>query len=271
MSGRKGPPGSAARPPAPRRRRAVAAVAVAKRTAGLKRLDGVTHWRKIMDRLIWMLLRAGIEPGDIVAASARTLERRRGTRALPMPTPEVLEYVRVVTFWRNEPRYLDARGRPLVLPPAGKAPSFRHLVELAVPSAAPRDVLELFRRQRLVSIGPRGRIRLLGNALLPRSAQRAKFVAYSLGAIEGLVDTCYTNLNAAEPARSLGLLQRTAMAERFDLEFLPQYDLFMREQAEAFLLKQDAWLRRHEIKEDAGRRRARAAYVGIGVYGFRAR
>lgn len=261
MSKRAGPRRPAPRPPA--RRTA--------RSAGVKRMDGVAHWPKIVDQLIWMLLRAGIEPGDIAAASARSLERRRGTRALPMPRQEVLEYVRVVTFWRNEPRYLDVAGRPLALLPTGKAPSFKHLVELAVPGAASRSVLELFRRNRLVSIGRQGRITLLGNALLPRSAHRAQFIAYSLGAIEGLVDTCYTNLNAADPARSLGLLQRTAMAERFDLDCLPQYDVFMREQAEAFLLKQDAWLKRHETKNPAKRKNARAAYVGIGVYGFRAR
>ena len=243
-----------------------------RRTAGegVSRMDGVAHWRKTLDRLIWMLLRAGIDPDEIVDRTVRVVKARRRTAALAMPSPEVLEYARVLTFWRNEPQFLDAAGRPLVLAAIGKSPTFKSLVQMALPRADAQHVLTVLRHHRLVSEGRHGRITLLGRALLPRTAQRAQFVAYALAAIEGLVDTCHTNLNARDPAQSVGLLQRIAVAERFDPRYLRQYDSFMRAQAEAFLLKQDEWLQRREVNAPT-KRKTRAVHVGVGVYGFRAR
>ena len=237
---------------------------------GVSRMDGVAHWRKTLDRLIWILLRAGIDPDEIVDSTVRVVKARRSTPALAMPPPEVLEYARVLTFWRNEPQFLDAAGQPLVLAAIGKPPTFKSLVQMALTRADAQDVLTVLRHHRLVSERRDGRITLLGRALLPRTAQRAQFVAYALAAIEGLVDTCYTNLNARDPAQSLGLLQRIAVAERFDPSYLRQYDSFMRAQAEAFLLKQDEWLQRREIHATT-KRKTRAVHVGVGVYGFRAR
>lgn len=237
---------------------------------GVSRMDGVAHWRKTLDRLIWILLRAGIDPDEIVDSTVRVVKARRSTPALAMPPPEVLEYARVLTFWRNEPQFLDAAGQPLVLAAIGKPPTFKSLVQMALTRADAQDVLTVLRHHRLVSERRDGRITLLGRALLPRTAQRAQFVAYALAAIEGLVDTCYTNLNARDPAQSLGLLQRIAVAERFDPSYLRQYDSFMRAQAEAFLLKQDEWLQRREIHAPT-KRKTRAVHVGVGVYGFRAR
>jgi hypothetical protein len=238
-------------------------------SASVKRLDGVAHWPKSLDRLIWLLLRAGIEPKEIVDATARTLKARRRTPVLAMPAVEVLEYVRVLTFWRNEPQFLDANGRPLPLVAGGKPVSFKTLVRKALPRADARDVFTVLQRHRLVSRARNGRITMLGDAFLPRTAERAQFFAYTLAAIEGIIDTCYINLTARKPAHSVGLLQRTAVAERFDLKHLPAYDSFLRKQAGAFLLKQDAWLKRHEVQPTT--RSSRAANVGVGIFGFRAR
>src|ERR1700679_2285186 len=92
------------------------------RTAGegVSRMDGVAHWRKTLDRLIWMLIRAGIDPDEIVHRTVRVVKARRRTPALAMPPPEVLEYARVLTFWRNEPQFLDAAGGG---PPFGGPPA----------------------------------------------------------------------------------------------------------------------------------------------------
>ena len=43
-------------------------------------------------------------------------------------------------------------------------------------------------------------------------------------------------------------MQRTAVAERFDMTRLPEYNAFLRDSAAAFLVKHDAWLKRREIK-----------------------
>src|ERR1700733_10765685 len=95
---------------------------------GVSRMDGVAHWRKTLDRLIWILLRAGIDPDEIVDSTVRVVKARRSPPALAMPPPEVPESARVLPFWRNQPQFLDAAGYPLVLAAMRKPPTFKSLV-----------------------------------------------------------------------------------------------------------------------------------------------
>jgi hypothetical protein len=95
-------------------------------------------------------------------------------------------------------------------------------------------------------------------------------LAYTLSALEGIVDTCYSNLTTRDRQKQIGQLQRVVFAERFDLTRLSEYDAFLRDSAAAFLVKHDAWLKRREIKQPTSPR-ARVGYVGVGIFGFRAR
>ena len=240
------------------------------RHSALVRLDGVEHWPQTLDRLIWMLMRAGIDPRQITAKTAQIVKAHRNIRTLRIPPPNVLEYARVLTYWRNEPQFLDEQGAPRSLPITGGASSFSTLLRKALPGSSVNDVLAVLRRHQLISVGTHRCVRLRASAFLPRNAQRAHFLAYTLSAVEGIIDTCHQNLNARKPADNIGRLQRVASAERFDLRFIKDYDLFLRHQATDFLLKQDAWLKRHEVKS-TGRGNARGAQVGVGVFGVRAR
>ena len=234
------------------------------------RLNGIEHWQKTLDRLIWMLLRAGIDASAITISTQESLQRHRGTRALRLPPPEVLEYGRVLTFWRTEPEFLDSEGVPRPLPLSGKAVSFRALVQKAVPGCTVGHVLDVLRHHQLISLDRKRRVTLRAIAFLPRNAQRAHFVAFTLSALEGIMDTCHRNLTAKDPAKNIAHMQRVASAERFNLKYLKDYDRFLRDQATDFLLKQDAWLKRHEVKSNSTLK-ARVAHVGVGVFGFRAR
>lgn len=233
------------------------------------RLDGVAHWRLTLERLLWMLLRAGVDAEAITSSVEESLTRHRRTRALKLPTPEVLEYGRVLTFWRTEPEFLDDRGIPRALPLTGGSASFRSLVRCALPECRPRNVLHVLRQHKVISLGRDARVRLRAIEFLPRTSRRAHFVASTLSALEGIIDTCHRNLTARNPTRGIARLQRTATAERFDLKYLKDYDRFLHEQATDFLLKQDAWLKRHEA-QSTHNRKARIAHVGVGVFGFRA-
>ena len=232
------------------------------------RLNGVEHWQRTLERLLWMLLRAGIDPRQITLKTGQIVKAHRNIRTLRIPPPEVLEYARVLTYWRNEPQFLDEQGVPRSLPLTGGASSFRTLLRKALPGSVVEDVLRVLRRHQLITVGSNGRVTLRASAFLPRNERRAQFLAYTLSAIEGIVDTCHRNLTARESADSIGRLQRVASAERFDVRFIKDYDLFLRDQGNDFLLKQDAWLKRHEVKSrSAGK--MRVAQVGVGVFGFR--
>jgi hypothetical protein len=111
---------------------------------------------------------------------------------------------------------------------------------------------------------------MLATAFLPRRKQQAQIIALTLSSLEGIFDTCYSNLTTKDPQKHIGRLQRTVVAERFDMTRIAEYDAFLRESAEAFLVKNDAWLKRREIKHTAGAR-GRIGYVGVGIFGFKAR
>ena len=233
------------------------------------RLDGVAHWKLTLDRLLWIMLRAGIDAQAITSSVDETLTRHRHTHALQLPSPEVLEYGRVLTFWRTEAEFLDDRGIPRALPLTGRSGSFRALARCALPGCHPRHVFDVLYQHKLISLGRHRRVTLRAIAFLPKTSERAHFVAITLSALEGILDTCHRNLTAKSPTQSIGRLQRTATAQRFDLKYLKDYDRFLREQATDFLLKQDAWLKRHEVEANSNRK-ASIAHVGVGVFGFRA-
>ena len=219
---------------------------------------------------MWLLRRAGITPEQLTGALETSLHRHRATRALVMPSPEVLEYSRILTHWQTEPAYLDDHGNARSLKIAGRSPSFASLVRQALPTADIAQVMSILSRHGLVGRTRDARVRMRATAFLPRGEQRAQFLAYTLSALEGIVDTCYSNLTTRNRKKQIGQLQRVVFAERFDMTQLPEYDAFLRDSAAAFLVKHDAWLKRREVKQSLGSRR-RTGYVGVGIFGFKAR
>ena len=101
--------------------------AAALRRPLVKRIDGARHWPKTLDQFVWLLLRAGITPDQLTQAVSASLRKHRKTRGLTMPSPEVLEYGRVLTYWQHEPAYLDEHGRARSLSLTGRSPSFAAL------------------------------------------------------------------------------------------------------------------------------------------------
>jgi hypothetical protein len=236
----------------------------------IKRIDGARHWPKTLDQLIWLLLRAGVVPDQLTQALKASLHKHRKTRALAMPSPEVMEYGRVLTFWQHEPGYIDERGRARALTLTGRSGSFASLVRQSLPNARSPDVLAVLRRHGLVGTAPEGRVRMLSTEFLPRRAQQAQFLGYALSSLEGVCDTCYHNLTTRDPQKHRRRLQRTAVSERFDMSRLAEYDAFLRASADAFLVKHDAWLKRREVKAGSVDAK-RVGHVGVGIFGFRAR
>jgi hypothetical protein len=236
----------------------------------IKRIDGARHWPKTLDQLVWLLLRAGVTPERLTQALGASLRKHRATRPLAMPSPEVLEYSRVLTHWQTEPEYLDEHGNARSLKLAGRSPSFASLVRQALPGADVSLVMAILSRHGLVGRTRDGRVRMRATAFLPRGEQRAQFLAYTLSALEGIIDTCYSNLTTRDRQKQIGQLQRVVFAERFDMTRLAEYDAFLRDSAAAFLVKHDAWLKRREIRHTAAPNSG-IGYVGVGIFGFRAR
>jgi len=253
-----------------RAKQAVPARARQARALKVHRIDGVRHWRKSIDQYIWLLLRAGVPATQISDAIHRSLKKHRKVVALVMPSPEVLEYPRILTHWQTQPEYLNDQGRVRSLRRAGLGATFENLVRHALPGTDATDVLRVLSQLGLVEVSPAGRIKMLSRAFLPQGQQPEQFLAYSLSTLEGILDTCQLNLLDGDSKKCIGRLQRLALAERFHMSCLPAFHEFLNKKAAAFPAETDAWLKEHEIKTPGGRNQ-HVGYVGVGIHGFAAR
>jgi hypothetical protein len=235
----------------------------------IHRIDGARHWRSALDQYLTLLQLANITPAQILKATKVSLSKRRKPRPLVVPTIEAMEYSRILTHWQEVPKYLDDHGKARDLSLQDGGLTFATLVKDALPGTDPMDVLKVLERHHLIKRTAQGRIRMLARAFLPKGEQQGHFLGYTLSAIEGILDTCYSNMMTRNPKLRVGRLQRMVIAERFDFAHLPDYDRFSRDAAAILLAKQDEWLKRREV--GATRKKRKVGYVGIGIFGFRAR
>ena len=242
----------------------------AARRPAVMRIDGARNWPKTLDHFVWFLLRAGVKPEQVTKTLTNSVNRHRYTQALVVPRPQVLEYSRVITEWMTDPLYLDAYGNTVALPVTGTRRSFRSLVRKALPHEEAGDVLKVLSRHGILRRIPSRRVQLLADTFLPNGQEQAQFLAYTLSALESIIDTCHANLTTRDAKQQLGQIQRLVIAERFDMSRIAEYDAYARKSAHAMLAKHDAWLKRREIKGPV-RGKGRVGYVGIGIFGFKAR
>jgi len=194
----------------------------------LKRIDGARHWPKTLDHFVWLLMRAGVKPAQIMTVAAKSVHRHRHMKALMVPPPQVLEYSRVITQWLTDPQYLDELGLALALPVTGTRLSFHALVRKALPRADASDVLKVLSRYGIVRRIRKTQVQLLADTFLPKGEEKAQFLAYTLSALEGIMDTCHANLTTRDPKQQLGQVQRLVIAERFDMSRVAEYDAYAR-------------------------------------------
>ena len=230
------------------------------------RLDGARHWRRTLDQFVALHLMAGVAPAEFEVAITASLNRHRSVKRQLVPPVEVLEHSRLLTHWRSDPAYLDARGVPRHLRMSGPS-SFSSLTRACLGDAKPRIVLKNLKRHHLVSVDRQGRIILQSNAFLLQGMEKGHALGYSLSTLEGIIGTTYSNICCPDVEASVGRFHRSVFAERFDPQDLAAYDRFLREEGIQFLMRQDQWLKGRESRK--GRKTRRTVYVGCGLFGLR--
>ena len=236
----------------------------ARRFLPIRRLSGVRSWRRMLDRLTWFWLRAGISPQELLDCFGRCLTRHRKVTPLTIPPPEDLEFQRVLTFWRTEPAYLDDAGRPKILPVEGDSMSFTHLVALALPDAPADRVLAHLLHGGLIEVASVDHVKLKHLVNVPTGTNQGEILAHTISGLAAMIETCFRNVRKPD---ELHLYQRTVIGERFDLSKLPEFEAFLRPLAQELALKVDGWLREHEIDPDTDPT-VRTGHVGVGIFGF---
>jgi hypothetical protein len=236
---------------------------------GITRLDGAGHWREMVDHLIWFLRRAGVEPEALSAQFAKCVKRHKGLDSLVLPPPEVLEYARVLTRWVTDPTFVDEGGKPRILPFKGRGGSFTSLVRSALPQAMAADVLATLERCGIVERTPDGRIAAISTHFFPKKGKNdAHILGFALHGIEAMMATTRANLLSTNPSEQRCQFLRLVSSERFDLKYLPQYDVFSKASALRELARNDQWFRRHEAKGSQWKK-GRVGCVGMGIFVFK--
>ena len=228
----------------------------------------IGHWQGTLARHIWFLRRAGIASAQIEREVARSLEECLGLRKLRVPASDERMYARILAHWRHESGYLDTKGRPLALRFDGRSPTFRSLIRAAVPGADASKALAALKCYHLVSHSTHGIIRLNADGFSPQGMQRGPLLSLTHAALEALTDTCYANLHARQPPNGALRIQRTAYTDYLDRRHLRAYEEFLNESAQAFLMMNETWLKRHEVK-GLNPRRKRLTRAGVGVFAIR--
>jgi hypothetical protein len=106
-------------------------------------------------------------------SAATGIHRREVTRLLEAEEPGVPARTRsypneVFAHWTTDPLYLDARGRPRVLPRLGQAPSFETLAQTVTRDKHPRTLLEELLRLGLATHDAAGdRVTLARESFVP--------------------------------------------------------------------------------------------------------
>ena len=237
------------------------------RSPSIRRLDGARHWQKIIDSLIYLLVLAGIKPSKIRNCVNASLRKYANVKPLDVPPVEVMEYSRILTQWTTDPHYCAKDGQPAELELFGDR-SFSALVLTALPDANVLHALALLKRHHLVEVDADKRIHLVSKEFLLKGRERAQVLGYTLSAAEGILGTMKSNLSTRNLKDRIGRFQRTAIAERFVRVDIGKYDQFLRKEGGEFLANQDAWLKQQEGQPGEHKD---LVYVGVGVFGFRAK
>lgn len=199
------------------------------------------------------------------------LSRKEVTRVQQIPTPEdrtseerYNRASRVITAWRRERDFLDAKSEPSPLPMLGPGATFSELVKRYSGDVPVRAILDELIRIGAVNRLEDGRICLLAQAYIPENSDADKL--YIFGTDVGhLISTIGHNLKH-DPIGPL--FQRKVEYDNLPDEVLPEFRRLSTKTGQILLEKLDHWLAQRDrdvnpTVEGTGRNRA-----GVGVYYF---
>lgn len=168
----------------------------------------------------------------------------------------------VLTAWHLDPRFLDAKGKPLPLPLEGHEPSFASLVRLCSGGDVPLStLLRELRAAGAIHELAGGRWEPLTRNYLPHTIDEKVIRLWGTGMAD--VATTYVH-NLTRTAKMPPRFERAAVNDRIAKSALPEFRKFLDQEGQAFLERLDAWLTEHEAQEDSDD--DEVIRLGVGMY-----
>lgn len=217
-----------------------------------------------------LLIEEGERPTTSRIAIATGLTRKdvAQLRQLPddeTPTVSYNRRVRVMTGWLHDREFLDAEGRPVVLPVQGDTGSFAALVARYSGDMPYRAMLNELERVGAVSQDAAGNVQLMGVGYIPHADENEKLHIMGMD-VAALVATIDHNLATKDPAQAY--FQRKVSYDNLPVEVLPAFKEMVNSDGMELLIKFNEWLATRDRDsnpqvEGTGRMRA-----GVGIYYF---
>jgi len=199
------------------------------------------------------------------------LTRKEVSRVRKLPRPDdrasaerYNRAARVISAWRRESDYLDARGKPAALPVTGSGATFSALVKRFSGDMPARATLDELIRVGAVKHLKDGRVRLVTRSYVPQSSDADKL--HILGTdVQHLISTINHNL---KPDTMGPLFQRKVAYDNLPDDVLPKFRKLSTKKAQSLLENLDQWLAQRDrdvtpTVKGTGRNNA-----GLGIYYF---
>lgn len=199
------------------------------------------------------------------------LSRREVMRVRQLPRPDDTatterhnRAARVIAAWRRENDFLDAKGKPALLPVSGQGATFGELVNRFSGNVPHRAILDELIRVGAVEQLENGKVHLLTRAYVPKHSDAHKL--HILGTdVRYLISTIDHNL---KPGPIGPLYQRKVRYNNLPDEVLPEFRKLSAKKGQALLESLDRWLAQRDrdvtpTVKGTGRNRA-----GLGIFFF---
>jgi hypothetical protein len=207
-----------------------------------------------------MVLLTGLDRKEVTRVKNQ-LEQR--TADLPRASAELRQdrISRVLSGWYQDREFLDADGKPLVLPLEGPAPSFAALVRRFGGDVPATTILGELKRtgaahvadQQVQVLRRNYRLDTVDAAALERAGSVLRDIGHTV------------THNLYRGPRQESRLEARASNVNIPPWALPAYRKFIYSEGQAFLEKVDAWLTAAEVPEhEAGG--SGAQRIGVGIY-----
>jgi hypothetical protein len=201
----------------------------------------------------------------LTGLTRREIRKQRGRieAVLPPLTGYVTKASVVLSAWHLDPQFLDASGKPVLLPLEGEGISFGALLKrCGAGDLPPSTLLKELRAAGAVRKTADGRLEALRRIYIPHAMDGELIRLW--GTVLTDVATTYVN-NLTRTPKIAPRFERAAVNDRIRADALPEFRRFLNEEGQAFLERLDAWLAAHEARagEEAEQGTIR---LGAGVY-----
>jgi hypothetical protein len=173
------------------------------------------------------------------------------------PLARINHATRVLSGWHQDPDFVDAKGRPRLLPPQGRA-GFELLVKRYAPDIPPTAMLKELTRVGAVRETPAGKLRVMTRYFVPAGLENDAVVRTG-SVIKDLADTITHNQLRED---RLPRFERRATNLHVKPSARAAFRTYIESKGMTLLEEADAWLSAHEV----GSGEERSTRLGVGVY-----